>query len=187
MTDSTVNEHEMSDTLIDALIVDGDEMREAPLRLTGRGPERHEQIDYGRLRFYAKWEAFGARGRVRPIFVQRELRGAGRFYAYLEREGYELRLRSQGTGSEWEPADALMEALGDLGEGAGNVVFAGGNGYRGGITRMLHELATTGERDVAVAYYDGWRTIDCGHVRYRGLAADIGAMPSPATVPRAVA
>lgn len=181
MTDNT-----MSDTLVDALIVDGEDMREAPLRLMGRGPGHHEQIDYGRLRFYAKWEAFGSRRRVRPIFVQRELRGAERFYAYLEREGYELRLRPQGSGSEWEQADALMEALGDLGEGVGNVVFAGSNGYSGGITRVLHELATTGKRDVAVAYYDGWRTIDCGHVRYRGLAADIGAMPSPVPAPSAV-
>ena len=76
MTDNT-----MSDTLVDALIVDGEDMREAPLRLMGRGPGHHEQIDYGRLRFYAKWEAFGSRPRVRPIFVQRELRGAERFYA----------------------------------------------------------------------------------------------------------
>ena len=181
MTDNTMN-----DTLVDALIVDGDDMRQAPLRLMGRGPERHEQIDYGRLRFYARWEAFGSRRRVRPIFVQQELRGAERFYAYLEGQGYELRLRPQGTGSEWEQADALMEALDDLGEGVGNVVFAGSNGYSGGITRVLHELATTGKRDVAVAYYDGWRTIDCGHVRYRGLAADIGAMPSPVLAPSAV-
>ena len=157
------------------LVVDGDNMRRAPHLVMGRGPDTHEQIDYGRLLFFAAWEAFGAPKQVEPIFVQHKARGAKRFYAYLERQGYDLRLH-RGR-SRWAQAYALMEQLHELRATGGDLLFVGGDGYEGGITRMLHEIATSGEGDVMVAHYDGARTIDCGHVRYRGLAADIGAMP----------
>ena len=163
------------------LIVDGLDLRRAPHLVMGRGPRLHERIDYGRLLFFARWEAFGGRERrrVRPIFVQHETPGAEAFFAYLRHLGYELRLHPDRSRGRWAQADALVE---ELHATDGDLVYAGGFDYKGGITAMLHEMATAEDRQVVVAHYDGLRSIDCGHVRYRGLAADIGAMPLPVPV-----
>lgn len=165
------------------LIVDGEHLLRAPHHVMGRGPDRHQRIDYRRLLAFTAREAFGAPRQVQPIFVQRERPNARPFFACVRDKGYELRLHG---GRSWhDQADMLMELLHELRGRGGDLLFAGGDDYAGNITRMVHDLATEADRDVVVAHYDYLRSIDCGHVRYRSLAADIGAMRPPVPAPYA--
>ena len=160
------------------LIVDGDDLFRAPQKVAGRNPERHERLDYAKLRHFAEWEAFGER-RVRAVYFQREHNTAAAFYHALHGFGYELELSPYDEGFE-VVKQRILRLLEELKGEDCDLIYAGGDSYFGQITSALRELlhADTGPaRNIMVAHFAGWRSIEDPELEYRDIVRDIGAMP----------
>lgn len=168
----------MSETREVCLVVDGDDLFRAPQKVAGRNPERHERLDYARLRHFAEWEAFGER-RVRAVYFQREHNTAASFYHALRGFGYELELSPYDEGFE-VVKQRILRLLEELRGEDCDLVYAGGDSYFGQITSalrtLLHEDAGPA-RSIAVVHFAGWRSIEDPELEYRDIVRDVGAMP----------
>ena len=157
------------------VLVDGEDLLRAPWQMAGRGPEARERMDYGALLEWAEVEPFGER-KAAGHYYQRDHEAAGTFHQALERLGWTLHLtpREQGWQTQKE---ALLAILRTLRQVDCDVLYCGGDSYSGRITAELHLLAEREGRGLAIACFDGFRTIPEGSWRIYDIVRDTGAMP----------
>ena len=157
------------------LVVDGMDLFRAPWQVSGRGPDARERMDYGALLEWAGAEPFGERAAA-GHYYQRDHEAAEAFHGALERQGWTLHLtpREQGWQAQKEALLAILQVLQRV---DCDVLYCGGDSYDGRITAALHRLAEREGRGLAIACFDGFRTIDEGPWRVYDIVRDTGAMP----------
>lgn len=157
------------------VVVDGEDFFRAPWKLAGRSPETRERMDYAALLQWAGAEPFGERA-VAGHYYQRDHDAAEPFHGALERLGWTLHLTPREQG--WQvQKEALLAILRTLQRVDCDLLYCGGDSYGGRITSALHQLAERNGRELALACFDGFRTIDEGPWRVYDIARDTGAMP----------
>ena len=157
------------------MVVDGEDFFRAPWKLVSREPEARERMDYGVLLEWAEAEPFGERS-VAGHYYHRDYDAAASFHHALERLGWTLHLTPREQG--WKvQKEALLAILRMLQQVDCDVLYCGGDSYGGRITKALHRLAEQNGRGLAIACFDGFRTIDEGPWRVYDIVRDTGAMP----------
>ena len=157
------------------LVVDGEDLFRAPWKVAGRAPEARERMSYGALLQWAGAEPFGERA-VAGHYYQRDHDAAEPFHAALERLGWTLHLTPYRQG--WQvQKEALLAILQTLQRVDCDVLYCGGDSYGGRITAALQQLAERERRGLAIACFDGFRTIDEGPWQVYDIVRDTGAMP----------
>ena len=157
------------------VVVDGEDLFRAPWELAGRGPEARERMNYAALLQWAGTEPFGERA-VAGHYYQRDHDAAEGFHQALERLGWTLHLTPHEQG--WQvQKEALLAILRMLQQVDCDVLYCGGDSYGGRITKALQRLAERSGRGLAIACFDGFRTIDEGPWRVYDIVRDTGAMP----------
>ena len=157
------------------LVVDGEDLFRAPWKVAGRAPEARERMSYGALLQWAGAEPFGERA-VAGHYYQRDHDAAEPFRAALEQLGWTLHLTPYQQG--WQvQKEALLAILRTLQRVDCDVLYCGGDSYGGRITAALQQLADRNGRGLAVACFDGFRTIDEGPWQVYDIVRDTGAMP----------
>ena len=157
-------------------IVDGDHLYRAPKDLMGRAPERGERVDYKRLLDAASWTVFGPR-RVSAHYFQRRHMGGDGLYSTLESMGYELHLFPYDQG--WEQVkNAILVELARLRQVDCDLLFVGGDSYRGRFEQVLEELqAGPLQRQVGIVHLDGACQFNRARFETFDLIRDLAAMP----------
>ena len=157
-------------------IVDGDHLYRAPKDLMGRAPERGERVDYKRLLDAASWTVFGPR-RVSAHYFQRRHMGGDGLYSTLESMGYELHLFPYDQG--WEQVkNAILVELAALRQIDCDLLFIGGDNYRGRFEQVLEELqAGPLQRQVGIVHLDGACQFNRARFETFDLIRDLAAMP----------
>ena len=161
------------------MIIDGDNLYRDAVRLLGRGPHRHERLDYeGLLREAARLH--GGESPVMAEYIQREHPGAGGFYHALNDMQYQLRLVPDEDG--WEAQKLLvLSRLEALQQTDCDVLYVGGDSFNGKITSALRDLAVSpdgSERTVAVANFARLSEIDDPAFKHLDLVHDLHAAPT---------
>ena len=157
------------------VVVDGIDLFRAPWKLSGRAPEARELMDYAALLQWAEAEPFGERATA-GHYYQRDHDAAETFHGALERLGWTLHLTPREQG--WKvQKQALLAILRMLQRVDCDVLYCCGDSYGGRITKALHRLAERDGRGLAIACFDGFRTIDEGPWRVYDIVRDTGAMP----------
>ena len=160
------------------MIIDGDNLYRDAVRLLGRGPHRHERLDYeGLLREAARLH--GGESPVMAEYIQREHSGAGGFYHALNDMQYQLRLVPDEDG--WEAQKLLvLSRLEALQQGDCDVLYVGGDSFNGKITSALRDLAVSpdgSERTVAVANFARLSEIDDPAFKQLDVVIDLNVVP----------
>ena len=157
------------------VVVDGEDQSRAPWKLSGRAPEARERMDYAALLQWAEAGPFGERAAA-GHYYQRDYDAAEAFHRALEGLGWTLHLTPQEQG--WRvQKEALLAILRMLQRVDCDVLYCGGDSYGGRITAALHRLAEREGRGLAIACFDGFRTIDEGPWQVYDIVRDTGAMP----------
>ena len=162
------------------LVVDGDDVFRAVPKVLGRPPEGpDERINYQRLLHEAAWTLLGEPRDVQPHYFQRRHDTAAAFYQSLTRMGYELHLSPYDEG--WMPVkEAILTHLETLRAVDCDVLYVGGDGYGGRVTRMLRELLdspATESRRIGVANFKNWGDLADPEFDHFDLVLDIHTMP----------
>ena len=158
------------------VVADGDHLYRAPKDLMGRAPVRGERVDYKKLIDAASWTIFGAR-KVSAHYFQRRHMGGDGLYSTLQSMGYQLHLFPYAEG--WEQVkDAILVELAGLRDVDCDVLFIGGDNYRGRFERLLDELQNGPfERGVKIVHLDGACQFDRNRFELVDLIRDLAAMP----------
>lgn len=158
------------------VVADGDHLYRAPKDLMGRAPVRGERVDYKKLLDAASWTIFGAR-KVSAHYFQRRHMGGDGLYSTLQSMGYQLHLFPYAEG--WEQVkDAILVELAGLRDVDCDLLFIGGDNYRGRFERLLDELQNGPfERSVKIVHLDGACQFDRNRFEMVDLIRDLDAMP----------
>ena len=158
------------------VVADGDHLYRAPKDLMGRAPERGERVDYKRLLDAASWTVFGPR-RVSAHYFQRRHMGGDGLYSTLQSMGYQLHLFPYDQG--WEQVkNAILMELAALRQVDCDVLFIGGDNYRGRFENLLEELLSGPfERQVGIVYLEGSCQFNRARFETFDLIRDLEAMP----------
>lgn len=159
------------------LIADGDHLYRAPKDLMGRAPIRGERVDYKRLLHKASWEVFGPR-RVSAHYFQRQHQGGDALYTTLQNMGYQLHLYPYAEG--WEQVkDAIAEMLGKIHEVDCDLLYVGGDNYRGQFEILLERLLSSPvEREIGIVHLAGACQFNTARFTTFDLVNDLGVMPA---------
>lgn len=159
------------------VVADGDHLYRAPKDLMGRAPERGERVDYKRLLDAASWTVFGPR-RVSAHYFQRRHMGGDGLYSTLQSMGYQLHLFPYDQG--WEQVkNAILMELAALRQVDCDVLFIGGDSYRGRFEQLLEELQSGPfERQVGIVYLEGSCQFNRARFETFDLIRDLEAMPA---------
>lgn len=159
------------------LIADGDHLYRAPKDLMGRAPIRGERVDYKRLLHKASWEVFGPR-RVSAHYFQRQHQGGDALYTTLQNMGYQLHLYPYAEG--WEQVkDAIAEMLGKVHEVDCDLLYVGGDNYRGQFEILLERLLSSPvEREIGIVHLAGACQFNTARFTTFDLISDLGVMPA---------